>query len=100
MMLAPFLLTISSANTCVGIRVPMKFKLNTKETPSASRSKNVFICPRSSGTKYSSSVVAFGLLPPAPLIKISQVPKSAAIWSLTACTLAFSSTLHLYPFAI
>ena len=36
----------------------MKFKLNTKDTPEGSRSKKVFICSKSSGRKYSSSVVA------------------------------------------
>jgi len=45
--------------------------------------------------KYSSSVVAFGLFPPAPFINISQVPKSFNISALAASQLSFSKTLHL-----
>jgi len=78
----------------------MKFKLNTNDTPWGSKSKKVFISFKCSGAKYSSSVVAFGLFPPAPLINMSQVPKSFNICSLAASQLSFSNTLHLYPFAI
>ena len=72
-----FLPTISLANTCEGNKVPMKFKLKTNSTPPLSKSKNVLIfLAASSNSAYSLSVVARGLFPPAPLIKISHKPNS------------------------
>ena len=68
----------------------MKFKLKTNSTPACSRSKNVFVSEsKSSNLKYSLSVCALALLPPAPLIKISHGPKSFNTFSkLTIFSLA------------
>ena len=41
------------------------------------------------------SVVARGLLPPAPLMSTSQGPRSSSTWLATAQHMSLSSTLHL-----
>ncbi|OPZ65002.1 MAG: hypothetical protein BWY85_00860 [Firmicutes bacterium ADurb.Bin506] len=63
-------------NTWVGSIVPMMLRLNTHCIASAGMSKNDMV----------SLAVASGLLPPAPLIKMSTVPKA-----LSTSSLAFSS---------
>ena len=55
---------------------------------------------RSSGKRYSLSVVARGLLPPAPFIRISIFPKAAMTASQAAKILSFSSTLHTNACAV
>ena len=95
----PFLPSISFANTCVGINVPKKFKSNTNLTPLSSNAKKSFSYSLPSSC-VSLDVVALGLLPPAPLIKISTLPRSAFIAFLTSSRLSFSKTLALYAFAI
>ena len=68
--------TISRAKICVGRSVPVMFRPNTKPKPASSRSKKLFFsgCSRASAEKNSSSVVHFGLLPPAPLSRMLQGP--------------------------
>ena len=84
-MLQPGRPTIWRAKAWVGIRVPMKFRLNTNSTPALSRSKKLLVSPSMSpSSKYSLSVVARGLLPPAPFKSTSQGPKSERTWSATA----------------
>ena len=82
LIIVPPCFAISRANTCVGMRVPRKFRLNTNEIPSGSRSKNVFtpsIVPFasssaiSSGVRLSRVVEPFGLFPPAPFKSISAL---------------------------
>ena len=69
---------MSRAKTWVVISAAVTFRSNTKRTPSGSRSKNVrtFSFSRSN---CSSSVVPRGLLPPAPLMRMSHGPS----WSST-----------------
>ena len=86
--------TMSLAKTWVGSRVPWKFSLNTKSTPLGSRSKKVF-WPSLASCWYSLSVVARGLLPPAPLTRMSQGPRSWSTWAWTASRASGSSTLAL-----
>ena len=75
-MLQPARPTIWRANACVGSKVPMKFRLNTISTPLSSRSKKVTVSlSRSAISKYSLSVLARALLPPAPFTRISQGAK-------------------------
>ena len=96
--LHPSLSTISWAKICVGSNVPMKFRLNTNSTPLGSKSKKEIVSASISPcSKYSLSVVARGLFPPAPLI--SHVPRSAKTASCVAIKLSFSKTFVLYAFA-
>ena len=98
--LHPSLSTISWAKICVGSNVPMKFRLNTNSTPLGSKSKKEIVSASISPcSKYSLSVVARGLFPPAPLIRISHVPRSAKTASCVAIKLSFSKTFVLYAFA-
>ena len=85
---------MSLAKTWVVISAAITFRSNTKRTPAGSRSKKVFR-PSTFASNCSSSVVPRGLLPPAPLIRMSQGPKSPLTASATARQSALSSTLHL-----
>ena len=99
--LHPSLPTMSCENTCVGRSVPMKFKLNTNSTPDWSRSKKVFIpLVASSSSAYSLSVVALGLLPPAPFIKMSHLPNSLSTASRHFSSESLMSTLASNPLAV
>ena len=72
--LQPSFPIICFAKICVGIRTPRKLGLNTNDTPSASKSKKLFVSASISPvSKYSLSVVALGLFPPAPFISKSQL---------------------------
>ena len=97
----PSLPIICGTNACVGISVPRKLRLNTNSTPDSSRSKKLFVSASISPiSKYSLSVVARGLLPPAPFTKISHLPSSFSTFSATSLQMFLSSTLHLNAFAI
>ena len=96
MMLQPGRPTICRAKACVGSRVPMKFRLNTISTPLSSRSKKVTVSSsRSAISKNSLSVLARGLLPPAPFTRMSQGPRSAITSSATCRQLALFITLQV-----
>ena len=76
----------------------MKFSSKTNLTPPASRSKkSLSTC--FSKVQYSLSVVARGLFPPAPLMRMSVTPKSFSISSRTASRFSLSRTFVLYAFA-
>ena len=94
-MLQPSLPTICLAKAWVGSRVPTQFRLNTFCTLFSSRSKKVTVSEsRSSISKNSLSVLALALLPPAPLMRMSQGPRSAMTCSATAKQLSLLSTLQ------
>ena len=95
-MLQPGRPTIWRVKAWVGSRVPMKFRSNTISTPLSSRSKKVTVSSsRSAISKYSLSVLARALLPPAPFTRISQEPSSAITSSATCRQLALFMTLQV-----
>ena len=78
----------------------MKFKLKTNSTPLVSKSKNVLISfVASSSSAYSLSVVALGLLPPAPLTKMSQGPNSSKTCLWHSSNDSLDKTFAEKPFA-
>ena len=94
--------SMSVANACVVSSVPRKFRLNTNETPSWSRSKNdrAFSSSISSLLKYSLVVVPFGLLPPAPLMSTSHGPNFSSTTSCAFFRLSLSSTFACTAMAL
>ena len=80
-----FFPVISDAKTIVGSRVPLKFSSKTLSNPSILSPKKV--SERSSSSFpliNSTAVVASGELPPAPLMRMSMLPRTLWISSLAA----------------
>src|SRR5690625_2347557 len=92
---------MSLPKTWDGISVPRKLSLNTKSMPSVSSSKKSLTFGSSilSVSRYSSSVDADGLLPPAPFTRMSHVPNLSLIPLLAASTEVLSVTSQLMPTA-
>ena len=93
LMMFPPVFTMSAANTCVARNAVIMLRSNTNFKPLSSRAKKSLI-PLVSGVMYSLSVVALGLLPPAPLMRKFTAPNAAFISSLARSRSDLSRQLH------